>query len=86
MRSLYHLLHTIICFSSNGEIPSPLTVCFQQRNSGVIFGYSLLTAGSHCLRLTGSLQEFLLSPSSFLPKQSYTTRVKMSIIILWRFS
>lgn len=56
MRSLYHLLHTIICLSRNGEIPSPLTVFFQPRNSGVMFRDSLLAAGSHCLRLTGAFR------------------------------
>ena len=65
MRSLYHLLHTIICLSRNVENPSPLTGTVQPRNSGVMFRYPLLTAGSHCLRLTGSLQEYLLSPSLF---------------------
>ena len=25
LQSLYHLLHTIICFSDNGEIPAMLT-------------------------------------------------------------
>ena len=45
-------VHTDICFSVNGEIPSLLTVTFRQCNSGVIFGYSLLTTDSHYLRLT----------------------------------
>lgn len=52
MHSLYHLLHTIICLSFNGEIPSPLTVYFQPRNSGVMFRDLLLAVDSHCLHLT----------------------------------
>ena len=56
-------VHTDICFSVNGEIPSLLTVTFRQCNSGVIFSAFLLAAGSHRPCFALPFRKALLSPS-----------------------
>ena len=71
-------VHTDICFSVNGEIPSLLTVTFRQCNSGVIFGYSLLTTDSHYLRLTEAFKNSYCLHQRFDHRESYTRWDKLS--------